>query len=206
VVVRPHGYGRQTLRLPGYDYRSPGAYFVTIVTYGRQLRLADPAVEEIVRVAWRRAIRGGQEPDPYDFVVMPNHVHGIVWLPAKRNVVLHPTGVGVQRPSQPISSQSRGKLRFRERSLGRGAAPLPRAGSLGAVVRAFKASAALRINVLHGTPGLRIWQRGYFERVIRTESELERVREYIADNPRKWREDRLNPLNSPAQTAEWAPL
>jgi len=82
----------------------------------------------------------------------------------------------------------------------RGAAPLLRAatlkaGSLGAAVRAFKASATLRINALSKTPRAPVWQRGYHERIIRDEDHLARVREYIADNPRKWAEDPHNPRN-----------
>ncbi|RLC57367.1 MAG: hypothetical protein DRI30_04340 [Chloroflexi bacterium] len=93
-------------------------------------------------------------------MIMPNHVHGIVRLPA-------------------------------------GAAPLPtvEAGSLGAVVRAFKSASTLRVNRLRETPGARVWQRGYYDRIIRDEAELARVRQYIRDNPARWVEDRNHPSN-----------
>jgi hypothetical protein len=66
-------------------------------------------------------------------------------------------------------------------------------GSLGAIVRAYKSAVARRINRLRETPGMAVWQRGYHERVIRSERHLDAVRAYILDNPRRWNEDQLNP-------------
>jgi REP element-mobilizing transposase RayT len=62
-------------------------------------------------------------------------------------------------------------------------------------VRSFKAATAKRINNLRKTPGAPVWQRNYYERVIRGDRELEAVREYIVDNPRRWAEDPNNPAN-----------
>ncbi len=89
---------RQSQRLRGYDYTTAGAYFVTICTRERQCSLEDTVWQMVVRAAWRRAVCGGTEPPSYDFVIMPNHVHGIVWLPTRPNVRLRPGGVGAQRP------------------------------------------------------------------------------------------------------------
>jgi REP element-mobilizing transposase RayT len=61
------------------------------------------------------------------------------------------------------------------------------------IVRAFKTFSARRINGLRGTPGARIWQRGYYERIIRNEGELNRIRQYVAENPQHWFEDAENP-------------
>ena len=94
------------------------------------------------------------------------------------------------------------------------AAPLPRhgvrpfvhPGSLGAIVRSFKAAATRRINEARGTPAGRVWQRNYYERVVRDERELQRVREYIRLNPSKWHFDRENPLRvvDPHYERSWA--
>ena len=67
--------------------------------------------------------------------------------------------------------------------------------SLAAIVRAFKANTAKRINNLRSTPGAPVWQRNYYERVVRDDRELDAVREYILDNPRRWAEDPNNPAN-----------
>jgi REP element-mobilizing transposase RayT len=90
------------------------------------------------------------------FVVMPNHVHGIL--------VLGPDAIG-----------------------GASRAPLPE------VVRGFKTYAARRVNGLRGVSGAPVWQRNYYERIIRDEQELQNVRRYIAENPAHWHEDSENP-------------
>jgi hypothetical protein len=66
-------------------------------------------------------------------------------------------------------------------------------GSLSAIVRTFKSAAAKRINRLRGTSGAPLWQRNYYEHIVRDEDDLYRIREYIRDNPAKWNEDPLNP-------------
>ena len=81
-----------------------------------------------------------------------------------------------------------------------------RGGSLGAIIGSFKAAAARRINQAWGTPGARVWQRNYYERVVRDEKELQRAREYIALNPLKWQLDSENPDRTadPAYSREWS--
>jgi hypothetical protein len=69
-------------------------------------------------------------------------------------------------------------------------------GSLAAIVRAYKAAVARRISELRGTPGVAVWQRGYHERIIRSEQHLDAARAYIMDNPRRWAEDQFNPANA----------
>ena len=69
----------------------------------------------------------------------------------------------------------------------------PDAGTLGAIVRAFRSAVTRRVNVLRQTPGRAVWQRSFYEHVIRDEDELRRVRTYIAGNPRRWEIDRENP-------------
>ncbi len=184
----------QSLRLRSYDYTTAGAYFVTICTTERQWSLEDPVWQTVVRTAWRRAVCGGTEPPPYDFVIMPNHVHGIVWLPARSNVRRRPTDVGAQRPQYRNAVRPPTPPRQPPTDRFRGAAPLPtaEAGSLGAVVRAFKSASTIRLNRLRETPGGRVWQRGYHDRIIRDEAELARVRQYIRENPAKWDEDPNN--------------
>jgi len=186
---------RQSLRLRDYDYTTAGAYFVTICTDERQCSLEDSVWQTVVRAAWRRAACGGTEPLSCDFVILPNHVHGIVRLPAGAR--RRPNVVGAQRPGNDRSVVDGMALVSERRPDIGGAAPLPtvEAGSLGAVVRAFKSALTLRVNRLRETPGARVWQRGYYDRIIRDEAELARVRQYIRDNPARWVEDRNHPSN-----------
>jgi putative transposase len=76
---------------------------------------------------------------------------------------------------------------------------------LGAIVRSFKSSVTRHINEYRGTPGSKVWLRNYYEHIIRSESELDRIRAYIAENPARWAYDRENPNAIPAETKEkWA--
>lgn len=147
---------RSSLRLPHHDYGQPGAYFLTVCTEGKECLLGaiiDDAVRlseigEIVESCWWRIPRHLRSVELGAFVVMPNHVHGIVLLTDRAT----------------------------------------RVSPLRVVVGAFKACGSRNA-------GRRLWQRGYFERVIRDENELELIQQYIADNPVKWAIDGENPAN-----------
>jgi len=168
-------HDRRSIRLPGWDYRRGGAYFVTICTGGRLCIFGDivdermepnPAGEAVER-CWRRLSRRATGVRADDtFVVMPNHVHGIVWLDPPEGTDRGPeTGSGPRVPK----------------------------GSLGAVVRTFKSYSARHIHRLPGHAGMDVWQRNYYETIVRSDVHLERVRRYILDNPRRWAMDPPNP-------------
>jgi hypothetical protein len=75
--------------------------------------------------------------------------------------------------------------------------------TLGTIVNAFKTVSAKRLNQLRSTPGLPVWQRNYYEHIVRTEGELERIRDYIRENPAKWDEDSENPqANAPVSRGD----
>jgi REP element-mobilizing transposase RayT len=170
VAYDPHRHNRRSTRLPGRDYARSGAYFVTICTQDRDYlfgevtssRVTLNAFGEIADECWADLPRHYGHVMNDAFVVMPNHVHGII--------VLGKTGVGA------------------------GLKPAPtRRHTLSEVVRAFKTFSARRINDLRGTPGQRVWQRNYHERVVRDRDQLRRVRGYIARNPAAWDSDEENP-------------
>jgi REP element-mobilizing transposase RayT len=165
---------RRSIRLRGFDYTSHGAYFVTIVTDGRrqlfgriigdEMRLN--AAGRIVADEWQRSgeLRSNVEIDA--FVVMPNHVHGIVFL------LRHDEGTLRSAPTSSFGSI------------------VP--GSLPIVVRNFKGAVTRRLRAEDAFDG-EVWQRNYHERVIRNERELQAIRQYIIDNPRQWALDKENP-------------
>lgn len=182
---------RRSIRLPAWDYRERGAYFVTICTHERRCTLSNPGIRSIVLEAWRGIPDHFRYVSVDEFVIMPNHVHGIIWLHLA--AVPHPAetangGTGGSPPPRTAGRGSPSPLR-----VGRPRGPDP--ASLGAIVGSFKSYAAYRINGLRGTPGAPVWQRNYYERVIRSDRELEGARQYILDNPRKWAEDKHNPAN-----------
>ncbi len=114
------------------------------------------------------------------FIIMPNHVHGVIMIidEDRASALL----VGAQRavPLPPPNPRSFGQMKPR---------------SLPAIVRAFKSATTRRANELRGTPGIPLWQRNYYEHVIRSRHALDRVRNYIVDNPARWPDDPENPLN-----------
>jgi putative transposase len=198
VKYNPNIHHRRSIRLPAYDYRSFGAYFVTICTYQHECFLAGPPIQRAVKLSWRSA-NGGWEPEFGELVVMPNHVHGIVWLPEKRGIVTARDVVRARRGGPSDAELDRRSIRPGPPLVRKGVAPL-RSGSLGEIVRMFKSLSTKRINGLRGAPGLPVWQRNYYERVVRDDDELQRVRQYILDNPAKWAEDLNNPAIIKAKT------
>ena len=170
---------------------------MTVCSQGRRTVFGSVEMRSLLEEVWN------QIPDHFptsrtdEFVVMPNHVHGIVWI--------------VEGDGLSVGQMLRGR-----REVGaRHASPLrddggrpagTPAGSLGAIIGSFKAAVARRVHLAKGTPGQGVWQRGYYERVVRSEDELLSVREYIRLNPLKWRFDRENPLRvaDPNYEHEWA--
>jgi REP-associated tyrosine transposase len=163
---------RRSIRLPRYDYRTPGAYFVTIVSAARECLFDHPALHSVLERCWLAIPRHFAHVTLDAFVVMPNHLHGIVLITAD--------------PPQPRSADRAASLV---------------AGSLGAIVGNFKSVTTRRINTMRKTPAAGVWQRNYHERVLRGERELERVRAYIAANPLRWALDRENPQRTAVDDA-----
>jgi REP element-mobilizing transposase RayT len=177
----PTFHHRRSIRLPHYDYRQEGAYFVTLCTFGRAHIFEDAKLRDIAAWAWRRVVLHGRGRIPDEFVIMPDHVHGIVWIaaanPRRRPRLAYPgTSYRVDQEQGAMAEAPGPALRVAS-------------GSLGAIVRAFKSATARRINTIRGTPGGPVWQRNYYERVIRDEEELAAVRRYIRENPLRWEED-----------------
>src|SRR3990172_10366930 len=93
----PDIHRRRSIRLPEYDYTQAGAYFVTLCTDGRACILDDPRIDRLVRRIWAPTAGRGRVPREGDFVVMPNHIHGIVWIDA-RSMIVGAATVGAGRP------------------------------------------------------------------------------------------------------------
>jgi REP element-mobilizing transposase RayT len=176
---------RRPLRLPEYDYSQQGAYFVTLVVYRRQhlfgqIQAGEMELNEfgdLVANTWLALPTALSYCELDEWVVMPDHFHGILWLHEDRH-----SGEAAGRDRHSNSKQD-----------SPAASPLrptgPMAGSLGEVVQRFKSITTRRINILRRKPTARLWLRNYFERVIRNQSELDRARAYIRNNPLQWQID-----------------
>ncbi|MDW8213190.1 MAG: transposase [Roseiflexaceae bacterium] len=201
----PARHHRRSIRLPGYDYTQPGAYFVTIVTHCRthvfgevvdgDMRLN--AWGDIVRDEWFKTaqIRPYVQLRDDEFVVMPNHIHGIIWI-----VGDHMVGARRRRaptPDIPTRADHTPEILAcadhipEIHTMEQFGKPVP--GSIPTILRSFKSAVTKRINKLCSTPGAPIWQRNYYEHIIRHERALNAIRHYITDNPRRWHLDRENP-------------
>ncbi len=144
VPYNREAHHRHSVKLNGYDYSEPGAYFITICTYQREMLLADRLVRYIVSSAWHDLPRRFGAVAIHQFVIMPNHVHGIIWITRATAVgAQHSADSNSAAPSQKILDDS-------EVASKQCAAPLRHIavgrGSLGVVIRAFKSQSAKRIN------------------------------------------------------------
>ncbi|MGB8593356.1 MAG: transposase [Candidatus Acidiferrales bacterium] len=177
---------RRSLRLPDYDYRDPGVYFFTICSHGRRctfgrivaLNMQLNHSGKIVWQCWRDLPRHFPSVQLDQFIVMPNHVHGLLALHKRSN------GRAGLRPAPTVSND--------------------KGPHLANVIGALKSFSARQINRQRGTPGTAVWQRNYFERVVRSGDELAAIQHYIDENPMRWASDRENSAVFAAiDTAPW---
>ena len=169
---------RKQVRLRDYDYSQAGGYFITICTYNREYlfghvinyHMALNETGRIVRQWWLKLEDRFTNVKLENYVVMPNHIHGIIMVPEKENEVgaIH-------------------ELPLRSGMIPRRQMLIPK------VVGYFKMNSAKYVNRLRGVIGISLWQRNYYEHIVRNESELSRIREYIQNNSLKWDLDRENP-------------
>jgi putative transposase len=175
---------RKTIRLREYDYSQPGGYFVTICTKNREMIFGDvvdgemrlSAIGAIASQCWQDMPIHFTAVELDEFVLMPNHVHGIIIILDNLKSQSSDPGRGVQLNTPTVDRFSRIS---------------PRRNSLGVVVRTYKA-AVTTLCRNNGYPDFG-WQRSYFEHIIRDDRSLSRIREYIASNPQRWMLDKENP-------------
>ncbi len=179
---------RRSVRVPGYDYTSPGGYFVTVAAYQRekifgevendQMRLNPRG--EIVSDCWQAIPRHFSHVELGAFVIMPNHVHGIIVIKDNPVVVAQH-----EPPNVVVGATHASPLRQRNKS-----GPVP--GSLGAIIGSFKSAATKGINGKYDSPGMPLWQRNYYEHIIRDDRDWQRIHDYIIVNPANWADDEEN--------------
>jgi REP element-mobilizing transposase RayT len=180
----PKKYRRRSIRVPGYDYSQPGAYFVTTVTYqweclfgevvDREMRLNGNG--KVVKWEWERLLHRFPFIELGTYIVMPNHFHGIL--------IFHES-VRATRTDQ-IDPES-------DITTFQSITPDGNNGS--AIVGQFKSRVTKRLwknPDLNGTP---IWQRNYYDHIIRDETEWNKIHLYIESNPINWATDEENSIH-----------
>ena len=228
---------RQSIRLKGYDYSQAGAYFVTIVTQsrlcvfgevlGEQMRLNEAGA--MARQTWEALPRRFPGIGIDAFMVMPNHIHGIVII---NQLDADDLPVGVPLVGTPKATHTPNLPDCRARATTRVAPTntsdiahdlpvgVPLVGTpnathtsvdaprttLGDVVGAYKSLTTVEytrgVKTLNWPPfERRMWQRNYHEHIVRDDESLNLIRQYILDNPAQWALDRENPAALNTQVA-----
>ncbi len=244
----PEKHHRRSIRLKGYDYSSEGGYFLTFVAKDRECLFGDVVNGEMVlsefgkmvSVEWLKSQQIRKEIVLDEFVVMPNHLHAVLFIvgsksPSDKNVGAH--GCAPIPPDNEIKNcvkgnwkRAHGRVSLRPHSeikkygneiwkRAHSRAPLrcdneiairelekhmmeqhhvrpyrpPK--SIGSLVAGFKSYVTTRINIIRNTPRVPVWQRNYYEHIIRDERELYNIREYIVTNPLRWELDIEHPKN-----------
>ncbi len=169
-------YHRRSIRLQGYDYTQNGAYFITICTHEKQCtfgHITDGQMQlntwgDRVRLCWEEIGQHFPHTSTDAFVIMPNHVHGIIVIQNNDH-----EDITSHAPAQPRQFAK------------------PVAGSLSTIIGAFKSAITKRINQTR-KDRIPIWQGRYYEHIIRNDDDLQRIQAYIETNPQRWADDTLH--------------
>lgn len=198
---------RQSTRLKTYDYSLEGSYFITIVTQDRlhlfgkiaNSQMILNAVGEIVKQEWENSIQLRSNISLGEFIIMPDHMHMILTI------------------DHQITNDKESKEW--EHST-----PKSPSQTIGAIIRGFKGACTKKINLFFNSTGElqfaptdelqfapidelqlaptfyknKIWQRNYYDQIIRNQADYNRIEQYIIDNPQNWKKKRINPQNAPS--------
>ncbi len=186
MTYNPKIHHRRSIRLQGYDYSQNGAYFITLCAQDRksifgkvvngEMQLSPFGI--IVRDEWLKTSEMRKNIEMDEFMVMPNHFHGIIVIDDFDSAR---TGTLQRTPTRAPTKEEFGK---------------PTSNTIPTIIRGFKSAVTKQINTIQINAGVynmpeRIWQKNYYEHVIRNEISLNKIREYIMSNPLNWKEDDL---------------
>ena len=186
---------RHSMRLRGFDYSSPGYYFVTICTQNREciygtvsqdVMMLDNA-GKMVKTEWSRLAQRFTHLRLDNFVIMPNHFHGIIQIKG-------------EQPFQAISDYVKNRVRICNNTESTTPPPGTPPNSISRILQAFKSISTVNyceaVRRDHWPPFEKhLWQRNFYDHIIRNADELEIMREYILNNPANWQKDEDNPIN-----------
>ena len=177
MKYNPDIHNRRSIRLKGYDYSQAGLYFITICTQNR-LCLFGEIVDDgmgtticvlneyggIAQKEWIQTSKMRPNIRLDVFVIMPNHMHGIIEIADGRGTMHRaPT---VEQFGKPTSN------------------------TIPTIIRGYKSSVTKQINILRNQHSVPVWQRNYYEHIIRNEKSYDQISEYIQTNPLKWQDDK----------------
>jgi putative transposase len=191
---------RRSIRLKGYDYTRNGAYFVTICTQDRvclfgtvvngHMQMNEYGRE--VADCWSWLAQRYSYVHLDEWVVIPNHMHGIIVIADDRRNGSGRDGVGLDVAYSEGVCRGGSRTALTRTALTGSRIASAKRKTLGRLIGAFKTLSTRRINGVPSTPGAKVWQRDHYEHVVRNSPQLRRVRHYIASNPSRWELDREN--------------
>jgi len=213
-------YYHRSIRLKGYDYSRPGAYFVTICTENRECHFGNIVKGKMILNDWGNVVEEYRlitenrfQNIKFDsFIIMPNHFHVIIKI-IDSDVTTNdfiPVGAGfpcmnANNTRSNTNNSNVGNLKtYREhKNVTNGIPDVDNANmrgnpapTLGQIVGFLKYGVSKQINKIRETPGVKLWQRNYYEHIIRDNNEYDRIVKYIKNNPKKWELDFLNSGNA----------
>jgi REP element-mobilizing transposase RayT len=211
MTYNPTIHNRRSIRLQGYDYSLSGAYFLTICTYKKEHVFGEIVNGEIklnligqyALQQWNKIPQRFPIVELEEFIIMPNHIHGIIIIRngrcegldygppnSKRDSLSDRRGEGSDNTPRipPKVSLSDPSPLHQNQPQSNGTRP----GSVGAIVQNFKSSTSRKINTMPGMKNIKIWQVNYYDHIIRNEEDHARIVEYIQKNPVQWDQDELN--------------
>lgn len=186
----PDIHHRRSIRIRDYDYAQAGAYFITVCTQNQECVLGE-IVDGIVRLNdaglmiekwWAELPNKFPTVQTDEYVVMPNHFHGIVFITT--------TDVGATLRGRPKPGQPHRVAPTKNHN--------PTVGNIVDWFKTMTTNEYIRGVKQHGWspfPG-KLWQRNYYEHIVRNDKELQRIRTYIASNPAQWADDENNPMRA----------
>ncbi len=182
MAFNPKIHNRKSIRLKNYDYSMAGLYFITICTYDR-LPLFGKIIDGLMQLndsgkfahdEWRKTESIRSNIVLHEFVIMPNHLHGIIQI----------VGAHCMRPDCMPPNSIHPEQQGRDQKVREHRAP-----TVGDIVRGYKSAVTKGIRAIGNTSNHVIWQRNYYEHIIRSEEAYLKIAEYIKTNPQRWQED-----------------
>jgi REP element-mobilizing transposase RayT len=184
-IEKSSPHRKSSPRKRDFDYSQPGAYFITICTQNKMHLFGEIVEEEmilnpigkIILGCWYDLLKYYSNLELDQFIIMPNHVHGIIVIKAPVGTGLALSKYAEKESTKPDSPRA-----------------VPTNQTLSNIVGRFKSVSTIQVNKFRSTPGTPIWQRSFFDRILRNENEWNRVRKYILQNPLNWNSDSENPF------------
>ena len=187
MKYNPQIHHRRSIRLKGYDYSQAGAYFITICCQDRKCRFGEIVNDEMILnefgiIAcneWKKLPERFPNFELDVFQVMPNHMHGIIVL----------TGASIGNMSNDVGAGLAPAHDNASNDTGAGASPAPTVGNIMGAYKSLVANHCLDIYKMENKTMGKLWQRNFYEHIIRNETSYQTISNYIINNPSSWKDD-----------------